>query len=92
MGENASKQNLMIIPVDFTEQSLLAIGQSYNLAKYTNSKILLLHVYENQGEERFDEISKLSKKTQEESGVPTDFMNVKGNIYKEVVRVAEEMN
>src|ERR1700740_216834 len=92
MGENAAKQNLMIIPVDFTEQSLLAIGQSYNLTKYTNSKILLLHVYENQGEERFDEISKLSKKTQEESGVPTDFMNVKGNIYKEVVRVAEELN
>jgi nucleotide-binding universal stress UspA family protein len=92
MAENASKENIMIIPVDFTEQSLIAIGQSYNLAKYTKSKILLLHVYEHQGEERFDEISKLAKKTQDESGVTTDFMNVKGNIYKEVVRVAEELN
>lgn len=91
MSENTTKQNLIIIPIDFTEQSLRAIGQSYNLAKYTHSKILLLHVYENQGEERFDEISKLAKKTQEESGVDTDFMNVKGNIYKETVRVAEEM-
>jgi nucleotide-binding universal stress UspA family protein len=77
--------------IDFTEQSLLAIKQSYNLAKYTHSKILLLHVYESQGQERFEEISKLSKVTQEESGVETDFMNAKGNIYKEVVRVAEEL-
>lgn len=86
------KHSLILIPIDFTEQSLLAIKQSYNLAKYTHSKILLLHVYESQGNERFEEISKLAKKTQEESGVETDFMNVKGNIYKETVRVAEELN
>ena len=85
------KENVILIPVDFTEQSLLAIGQSYNLARYTHSKILLLHVYENSGEEKFEEIKKLAKKTQEESGINTDFMNVKGNIYKEVIRIAEEL-
>ncbi len=91
MPGTTPKHSLILIPIDFTEQSLLAIKQSYNLAKYTHSKILLLHVYESQGQERFEEISKLSKVTQEESGVETDFMNVKGNIYKEVVRVAEEL-
>lgn len=91
MPEKTPKHSLILIPIDFTEQSLLAIKQSYNLAKYTHSKILLLHVYESQGQERFEEISKLSKLTQEESGVETDFMNVKGNIYKEAVRVAEEL-
>ncbi|MFL5754347.1 MAG: universal stress protein [Bacteroidia bacterium] len=85
-------KNTILIPIDFTEQSLLAIKQSYNLAKYTKSKILLLHVYEKQGEERFEEVTKLTKQTLEESGVPTEFMNVKGNIYKECVRVAEEIN
>lgn len=84
--------NTVLIPIDFTEQSVLAIKQSYNLAKYTKSKILLLHVYEKQGEERFEEVTKLTRQTQEESGVPTEFMNVKGNIYKETVRVAEEIN
>lgn len=91
MPGTTPKHSLILIPIDFTEQSLLAIKQSYNLAKYTHSKILLLHVYESQGQERFEEISKLSKVTQEESGVETDFMNVKGNIYKEAVRVAEEL-
>ncbi|MBK6835223.1 MAG: universal stress protein [Bacteroidetes bacterium] len=91
MPGTTPKHSLILIPIDFTEQSLLAIKQSYNLAKYTHSKILLLHVYESQGQERFEEISKLSKLTQEESGVETDFMNVKGNIYKEAVRVAEEL-
>jgi nucleotide-binding universal stress UspA family protein len=84
------KKDIILIPVDFTEQSIYAISQSYNLARYTNSKLLLLHVYEKQGGERLDEISKLAKKTAEESGVPCDYMNIKGNIYKETVRVAEE--
>ncbi len=90
MSDEKTK-NVILIPLDFTEQSLLAVGQSYNLARYTNSKIMLLHVYEKQGEERFDEVTKLAKKTQEESGVQTEFMNVKGNIYKEAVRIAEEL-
>ncbi len=85
-------QKTILIPIDFTEQSLLAIKQSYNLAKYTHSKILLLHVYEKQGEEKYDDVTKLAKTTAEESGVPCEFMHVKGNIYKETVRVAEEIH
>jgi nucleotide-binding universal stress UspA family protein len=91
--ENSTEiQHVIIIPIDFTEQSIYAISQSYNLARYTNSKLLLLHVYDKQGEENFDEITQLTKKTIEESGVPCDFMNIKGNIYKETIRVAEEVN
>ncbi|MEO8761279.1 MAG: universal stress protein [Bacteroidia bacterium] len=91
MDSNTTEpKHVIIIPIDFTEQSLYAITQSYNLASYTNSKLLLLHVYEKQGEERFDEITALAKKTQQESNVPCDFMNIKGNIYKETIRVAEE--
>lgn len=86
------KKDIILIPVDFTEQSIYAISQSYNLARYTNSKLLLLHVYEKQGQEKYDEITKLAKRTADESGVPCDFMNIKGNIYKETVRVAGEVN
>jgi nucleotide-binding universal stress UspA family protein len=92
MDNSTQPQHVIIIPIDFTEQSIYAISQSYNLARYTNSKLLLLHVYEKQGDEHFEEITQLTKKTQEESGVPCDFMNIKGNIYKETVRVAEETN
>jgi nucleotide-binding universal stress UspA family protein len=85
------ERGTLLIPIDFTEQSLLAIKQAYNLAKYTHSKIVLLHSYEKVGEEKYDELKALTKQTETESGVPTEFMNVKGNIYAEVPRVAEEI-
>lgn len=89
--DSQDKKDIILIPLDFTEQSLYAITQSYNLARYTNSKLLLLHVYEKQGDERYDEITKLAKKTSDESGVACDFMNIKGSVYKETVRVAGEV-
>lgn len=86
------ERGIILVPVDFTKQSLLAVKQSYNLAKYTHSKLVLLHVYEKTGEESYDALNKLTKQTEQESGVPTEFMNVKGDVYEEVDRVAEEIN
>lgn len=37
-------QNHIVIPVDFSEQSLIALNQTYNLAHVTKSEITLLHV------------------------------------------------
>ncbi|MCE3225603.1 MAG: hypothetical protein K0S32_154 [Bacteroidetes bacterium] len=85
------ERGIILIPIDFTKQSLLAVKQSYNLAKYTHSKLVLLHVYEKAGEESYDALNKLTKQTEQESGVPTEFMNVKGDIYEETDRVAEEI-
>ncbi|MBL7913278.1 MAG: universal stress protein [Bacteroidia bacterium] len=85
------ERGIILIPIDFTKQSLLAVKQSYNLAKYTHSKLVLLHVYSKTGEESYDALNKLTKQTEQESGVPTEFMNVKGDIYDEVDRVAEEL-
>jgi nucleotide-binding universal stress UspA family protein len=39
-----SKSNHILIPVDFSEQSLIAVSQSYNIARLYNSEITLLHV------------------------------------------------
>lgn len=85
------ERGLLLIPIDFTEQSILAIKQAYNLAKYTHSKIVLLHTYEKTGDEKYEELKALTKQTEAECGAPTDFMNVKGNIYNEVPRVADEI-
>src|SRR6185369_3145314 len=85
------ERGIILIPIDFTKQSLLAIKQSYNLAKYTHSKLVLLHVYSKSGEESYEALNKLTKQTEQESGVPTEFMNVKGDIYEETDRVAEEI-
>jgi nucleotide-binding universal stress UspA family protein len=85
------ERGIILIPIDFTKQSLLAIKQSYNLAKYTHSRIILLHVYDKQDDESTDALTKLAKQTEQESGVPTEFMNIKGDIYTETDRVAEEV-
>jgi nucleotide-binding universal stress UspA family protein len=85
------ERGILLIPIDFTEQSLLAIKQAYNLAKYTHSKIVLLHTYDKVGHERLEDLKALTTKTETESGVPTDFMNVKGNIYSEVPKISEEI-
>jgi len=85
------ERGILLIPVDFTEQSLLAIKQAYNLAKYTHSKITLLHIYEKVGEEKWDELKALCHQTELESGSPTEFSNIKGNIYAAVPKVAAEI-
>ncbi|GAB4200237.1 MAG: hypothetical protein Fur0023_03370 [Bacteroidia bacterium] len=85
------ERGIILIPIDFTEQSLIAIKQSYNLAKYTHSRIVLLYCYEKRGMERFEEMKELAKQTEKESGLPTDFMTVKGNIYEETNNVAKEI-
>lgn len=86
------ERGIILVPIDFTEQSLMAIKQSYNLAKYTHSKVVLLHVYAKAGEESYEALNKLTKQTEQESGVPCEFMNVKGDIYAETDRIAEEIN
>lgn len=39
-----TKSNHILVPVDFSEQSLIALRQSYNIARFNNSDITLLHV------------------------------------------------
>lgn len=85
------ERGIILIPIDFTEQSLIAISQSYNLAKYSHSRLVLLYCYEKRGMERFEEMKELAKKTEQESGLPTDFMTVKGNVYEETDKVAKEI-
>src|SRR5215510_2900843 len=40
----ASPKNHILVPVDFSEQSLIALTQSYNLARLTKSEITLIYV------------------------------------------------
>ena len=41
-----TKQNNILVPIDFSEQSLIALKQSYNLAKIQDAEIVLLYVLE----------------------------------------------
>jgi nucleotide-binding universal stress UspA family protein len=44
----AKTKNTILIPVGFSEQSMIALTQSYNLSRFTGSELLLLTVIEEQ--------------------------------------------
>jgi nucleotide-binding universal stress UspA family protein len=81
----------ILIPIDFSEQSLIALEQSYNLARFTNSTITLLDTADH-AERDASKLSKLAEEIAEKSGHKVNTMIAKGNKYKEIIRVAEEIN
>lgn len=40
----SKEQNKILVPVDFSDQSIIALKQSYNIARFTKSEILLVNV------------------------------------------------
>ena len=86
-----SKNNILI-PIDFSEQSLTAVSQSYNLAKHTGSTLTLLHVSDSSDNEAKKRLDKLAQDVTEKSGLQTTTMIVKGSMYQEVIKVAEQID
>ncbi len=70
--------NKILVPIDFSEQSLIALDQSYNIAQKYNAEITLLHVVEDHGM-----IAKLFSNKQHE--------NLKKNIQNDLDKLALEV-
>lgn len=81
----------ILIPVDFSKQSLVAVKQSYNLAKFTNSRIILMHVSPKSDTEHKDELEALAEQTRRESGMNVETINLKGDVYELTDKKAEEL-
>ena len=97
----------ILIPVDFQEQSLLALLQSYNLARRIEAEIVLLYVHEQPGilaslfsKDQHNEIlskideklAELAGKTSLISGLKITYQIEKGRIYSKIIDVAGEIN
>lgn len=97
----------ILIPVDFELQSLLAIEQSYNLARMIRAEINLLYVHEQSGifsgffskEMSMDILSKiegklseLAEKTASDSGSKVKIHMETGRIYSKIIDTARELN
>ena len=82
----------ILVPIDSTEQTMIALGQSYNLARFTNSKIILLTVGDEKSatvKKRLDELAKIAS---QKSGQPVETMIRQGNVYEEINKVADVIN
>ena len=94
----------ILVPIGFSDQSIVALGQAFNLAKIKNSDIVLLSVIEEQNiiQSLFldDNSHELQQKVNEKLegiaseysvkyGVDVDTMVAKGKIYEQINDVAE---
>ncbi|MBI3502695.1 MAG: universal stress protein [Bacteroidetes bacterium] len=98
-----SIKNEILVPIDFSEQSLIALGQSYNLAREYNAEILLLYVIEESGflniatakmisdmkKDIQKKLDKLAEETQKKSNMHVDTMIARGKAYEKIIEVAD---
>lgn len=99
--------NKILVPTDFSEQSLIALEQSYNLARGLNAEITLLYVIEESGllssffsGKQKDSINKsiqvgldkLAADVEQKSKVKVNTLIAKGSIYTKINEVAELIN
>ena len=81
----------ILIPVDFSKQSYIAVKQTYNLAKYTKSKLILMHVSPVGAEDRQGDLEALAQTTREESGLVVELLSLQGDVYEITNKKAEEL-
>lgn len=81
----------ILIPVDFSKQSYIAVKQTYNLAKYTKSKMILMHVSAVGADDRASDLEALAQTTRDESGLVVEIQNLQGDVYEITNKKAEEL-
>ncbi len=84
--------NSILVPIDSTEQTMIALSQSYNLARLTNSKIVLLSVDDKKSATVKKKLDELAKTASQKSGQPVETMVREGNVYEEINKVADVLN
>jgi nucleotide-binding universal stress UspA family protein len=99
--------NKILVPIDFSEQSLIALDQSYNLAREYNAEITLLHVIEEgsmlakffskeQQEDMKQKIQKqldqLAIEQEKKNKIKMNTLIAKGAVYDKINEVAELIN
>ncbi len=101
----ATFKNHILVPLDFSEQSLIALGQSINFARITKASLTLIHVIENHFHLPFvkpkvdksieknikKELEKLSSETYLKHRVKTDFVVTRGRVYEEILKQAKKI-
>jgi nucleotide-binding universal stress UspA family protein len=102
-----SSTNKILVPIDFSEQSLIALEQSYNLAREYNAEITLLHVIEESGmlakffsNEQHDDLKKkiqeqldkLAINESKKAKLKINTLIARGAVYEKINEIAELIN
>jgi nucleotide-binding universal stress UspA family protein len=100
-----SSVNQILIPIDFSDQAIIALDQSYNLAKFYNAELTLLYVIdegnsmnrlfhkpvdEDAVKKEIDEkLKELGATVTKKHGVKVNTVIAKGHIYDKILEVAD---
>jgi nucleotide-binding universal stress UspA family protein len=102
-----SSTKSILIPVDFSDQSLIALEQSFNLSRMLHAELCLLFVIEEQGgvgklfgkqeDDAFTEsinvkLKELADKVASEQKLKVKAMVVSGKVYEQIVETADHLN
>ncbi len=101
---NTSKKNILV-PVDFSDQSLIALQYAEGIAQTTSSDLVLLYVHSEQGvlssifsdsdsdekalDQAWEKLGQLALDVEKRSGVKAMAMIAKGKVSDEIIRVSE---
>jgi nucleotide-binding universal stress UspA family protein len=96
----------ILVPVDLEPQSLIAMEQSYNLARLLPAGIVLLYVYDPPASIRSlfgasydaeilkkleEKLAELSAKVQAETGIEVTFIIETGRVYSKILETADKI-
>lgn len=99
--------NKILVPIDFEKQSLMALEQSFNMARLLRAEIILVYVHEQSGlfsgifsHEQTNEIlskiderlAELAGKSSISSGITVSYRLEKGRVHSKINEVAKELN
>ncbi|MFM2208204.1 MAG: hypothetical protein RL213_2179 [Bacteroidota bacterium] len=101
----ATAKNRILVPIDFSDQSLIALEQSFNLSRLTNAELHLLHVIDDSfhlpfmgaKEDKAMEkkaqkaLEKLAEDTGKKAGISVQTLSARGKIYEEIQRAAKKL-
>lgn len=95
----------ILVPTDFTEQSMIALNQSYNIARHAGAEIVLLHVitgkldntsnkivFNDDLDNINDELNRISAGVKNETGLNCSFIIEKGRIVPTILKYANKLN
>lgn len=101
---NTSKKNILV-PVDFSDQSLIALQYAEGIAQTTSSDLVLLYVHSEQGvlssifsdsdsdekalDQAWEKLGQLALEVEKRSVVKAIAMIAKGKVSDEIIRVSE---
>jgi nucleotide-binding universal stress UspA family protein len=87
-----TSEKSILVPVGSTPDAMIVVKQSYNLARLTHSKIILLGVETSQHPFNQKQFDAIAAEAREKAEVPVETMIRNGNIYHELTKVADVLN